>query len=113
MKFFILAALALGLRSATASVLRLNEPVDNVLRPRQNSSSTGCENTATSRSCWGEYDIDTNYYTTFPDTGITREYWLSVESADCAPDGYSRPCMTFNGTVPGPTIFVSCLSWSK
>lgn len=108
MKSLILAALALGLRATTASVIRLDEHAENVLRPRQN-TSTGCENTASSRSCWGEYDIDTNYYTTLPDTGVTREYWLSVESGNCAPDGVDTTCMTFNGTVPGPTIFVSCL----
>lgn len=112
MKSSILAPLALGLRAAMASVIRLSEPADNILRPRQN-NSIGCENTATSRNCWGEYDIDTNYYTTIPDTGVTREYWLSVESVDCAPDGVSRPCMTFNGTVPGPTIIVSYLSRRK
>jgi hypothetical protein len=35
--------------------------------------ATSCENTATSRSCWGEYDIDTDYYNVTPDTGVTRE----------------------------------------
>jgi hypothetical protein len=35
--------------------------------------ATACENTATSRSCWGEYDIDTDYYNVIPDTGVTRE----------------------------------------
>ncbi len=32
-----------------------------------------CENTATSRSCWGDYSIDTDWYETTPDTGVTRE----------------------------------------
>ncbi|KAL3423691.1 multicopper oxidase [Phlyctema vagabunda] len=68
--------------------------------PRQS-----CENTATSRSCWGDYSIDTDYYTVIPDNGITREYWLSVENTtSIAPDGYARSAMTFNGTVPGPAI---------
>lgn len=35
--------------------------------------SSSCENTATSRNCWGEYSIDTDYYQTTPDTGVTRE----------------------------------------
>lgn len=105
MKFFTFAALALGLRSATASVIRLDDVAENALRPRQD--STNCENTATSRSCWGEYDVNTNYYTTFPDTGVTREYWLSIDRIDCAPDGVSRTCLAFNGTVPGPTLMVS------
>lgn len=37
--------------------------------PRQAS----CENTATSRNCWGEYNIDTDYDQTWPTTGVTRE----------------------------------------
>lgn len=107
MKSFFPSAMALAM-GASASVVRLNPPAEPELslRPRQDAS---CENTATSRSCWGDYSIDTNYYTTVPDTGVTREYWLSVEGADCAPDGVQRTCMTFNGTVPGPTIFVSTL----
>ncbi|KAK3370939.1 multicopper oxidase-domain-containing protein [Lasiosphaeria ovina] len=67
--------------------------------PRQ-----ACENTPTSRNCWGDFSIDTNYYDVVPDTGRTVEYWLSVQQGPCTPDGYQRTCMTFNGTVPGPTI---------
>lgn len=33
--------------------------VESHLKPRQSSS---CENSATSRDCWGDYSIDTNYY---------------------------------------------------
>jgi hypothetical protein len=36
-------------------------------------SHTPCINSPTNRQCWGKYDIDTNYYTTTPDTGVTRE----------------------------------------
>jgi hypothetical protein len=32
-----------------------------------------CEHTATSRNCWGEYDVDTDYSEVFPDTGVIRE----------------------------------------
>jgi hypothetical protein len=32
-----------------------------------------CENSPTSRSCWGEYNIDTDFYSTVPNTGVTRE----------------------------------------
>ncbi|KAM5466595.1 hypothetical protein MauCBS54593_005852 [Microsporum audouinii] len=63
-----------------------------------------CENTPTSRHCWGQYNVDTNYYTTIPDTGKTVEVWLSVQEGTCNQDGYKRPCMTFNGTMPGPAI---------
>lgn len=38
------------------------------LTPRQS-----CENTATSRNCWGDYSIDTDWYSVTPDTGVTRE----------------------------------------
>lgn len=68
------------------------------------SRASGCENSATSRSCWGEYDIDTDYYSVTPDTGVTREYWLVAQVAIAAPDGYQRQVYAFNGTVPGPTI---------
>lgn len=67
-------------------------------------SNQSCENTATSRHCWGSYNTDTNYYTTTPETGKTVEVWLSAEEGICNLDGYQRPCMTFNGTVPGPLI---------
>lgn len=42
----------------------------STLSHRQISS---CENTATSRQCWGDYNIDTDYYNVTPDTGETRE----------------------------------------
>jgi len=31
-----------------------------------------CENTATSRDCWGDYSIDTDVTYTWPNTGVTR-----------------------------------------
>jgi FtsP/CotA-like multicopper oxidase with cupredoxin domain len=66
-----------------------------------------CKNTPSSRSCWGEYSVDTNYITTIPDTGNTVEVWLSAEESTCNPDGYERTCMTFNGTMPGPPIIAN------
>jgi hypothetical protein len=33
--------------------------------------SSNCQNSATSRNCWGQYDINTNYYNTIPNTGVT------------------------------------------
>jgi hypothetical protein len=32
-----------------------------------------CENSASDRSCWGDYDLSTDYYNEVPDTGVTRE----------------------------------------
>lgn len=99
------------LLSLATSVLALSIPsrpdLKHNLKPR-----ASCENTATSRDCWGDYSIDTDYYTTTPDTGVTREYWLSVQEGPCAPDGVEvSTCMTFNGTVPGPAIIVSLYMW--
>jgi hypothetical protein len=34
--------------------------------------ATSCENTATTRSCWGNYSLDTDWYTVVPETGVTR-----------------------------------------
>lgn len=31
-----------------------------------------CQNSPTSRACWGNYSIDTDYYSVTPDTGATR-----------------------------------------
>ncbi|CAK7198437.1 hypothetical protein SEUCBS139899_001098 [Sporothrix eucalyptigena] len=64
-----------------------------------------CTNSATSRDCWTDgFDINTNFYLETPDTGVEREYWLSVEETDCAPDGVVRKCQTLNGTIPGPLL---------
>jgi hypothetical protein len=43
----------------TASVISSGHVsvVENEIRKRQS-----CENTATSRNCWGDYSIDTNWY---------------------------------------------------
>lgn len=67
----------------------------------------GCLNTPTSRQCWGNYDINTNYYDTIFHTGRTVTYWLNLEEIDCAPDGYKRKCIAANGTVPGPPIIAN------
>ena len=66
--------------------------------------TSGCQNSPTSRQCWGEYDINTNYYDTVFNTNRTVEYWLTLKEIDCAPDGYQRKCLTANGTIPGPAI---------
>ena len=40
--------------------------------PALTSRQNGCEHTATSRGCWGDYSIDTDFLTVFPKTGVTR-----------------------------------------
>ncbi|KUJ17361.1 laccase [Mollisia scopiformis] len=69
-----------------------------------NQLSKRCTNSATDRSCWGDYDLSTNYYETVPDTGVTREYWFDIQNGTASPDGYERLVLTVNGSFPGPTI---------
>ncbi|TGO27265.1 hypothetical protein BPAE_0045g00640 [Botrytis paeoniae] len=63
-----------------------------------------CVNSADDRSCWGDYDISTNYYNEGPDTGVIREYWWDIVNTTAAPDGIERVILSVNGSVPGPTI---------
>ncbi|CZR66851.1 probable Laccase-2 [Phialocephala subalpina] len=74
------------------------------LNPIDRRQTASCENTATSRDCWGNYSINTNYYDVTPDTGVIREYWLTAVNTTLAPDGYERQVLTWNGTYPGPLI---------
>ncbi|KAH8652632.1 putative extracellular dihydrogeodin oxidase/laccase [Tricladium varicosporioides] len=66
--------------------------------------SKRCTNSAEDRSCWGDYDLSTNYYDVVPDTGVTREYWLDIQNGTASLDGVERIVLTVNGTFPGPTI---------
>ncbi|KAH8651189.1 multicopper oxidase-domain-containing protein [Xylariales sp. PMI_506] len=68
-------------------------------------SSTGSGNTASNRQKWFDYDINTDYTTIAPDTGVTREYWFDLTEVEIAPDGFTRYAMAINGTIPGPTIY--------
>lgn len=71
------------------------------LKPR-----ASCDgNTASTRSEWCDYSIDTDYAVEVVDTGVTKEYWLEVTDVTVAPDGFSRSAMAINGTIPGPTLF--------
>ncbi|KAH8894446.1 hypothetical protein GQ53DRAFT_779958 [Thozetella sp. PMI_491] len=67
---------------------------------------SSCSNSPTSRNCWSDgFDINTDFYLETPDTGVTREYWLSVEKGPCALDGVTvETCLTYNGSYPGPLI---------
>ncbi|TDZ39180.1 Laccase-2 [Colletotrichum trifolii] len=62
-------------------------------------------NTASTRTEWCDYSIDTDYATEVPDTGVTREYWLELTDVTVSPDGVSRSAMAVNGSIPGPTLF--------
>lgn len=69
---FLTLAASLGVASA-------NPFFSDFLPKRQsNTSSSACSgNTASTRSQWCDYSIDTDYYTEPVDTGVTREYWVS------------------------------------
>ncbi|KAJ5887795.1 hypothetical protein N7495_007836 [Penicillium taxi] len=62
-------------------------------------------NTANTRQKWCDYDIHTDYNEVVPNTGVTREYWLSLNEVTVSPDGVARSAMAVNGSIPGPTIF--------
>ncbi|KAL4908522.1 hypothetical protein BDW74DRAFT_166169 [Aspergillus multicolor] len=69
------------------------------------STGTPCAgNTPSTRNEWCEHSIDTNWAEITPDTGVTREYWLTLDEMTASPDGISRPVVAVNGTIPGPTI---------
>ncbi|EKV04816.1 Multicopper oxidase, type 3 [Penicillium digitatum] len=68
-------------------------------------------NTPRTRSQWCQFDVNTDYTQIVPNTGVTREYWLNIEELVAAPDGFSRPIMAVNGTIPGPTIFADWGDW--
>ncbi|OIW23743.1 hypothetical protein CONLIGDRAFT_692523 [Coniochaeta ligniaria NRRL 30616] len=92
----------LGLLAASSlcsSVPSYSSPTS--LQPRASCSG----NTATTRSQWCDFSIDTDYTTDAPDTGVTREYWLELTDVTVAPDGVSRSAMAVNGSIPGPTLF--------
>lgn len=70
--------------------------------PRQD-----CEfDSANSPNCWGNYSLSTNWYDEAPDTGVVREFWWEITEMTLAPDGFSRPVMAINGTIPGPQLVV-------
>ncbi|KAI0546190.1 multicopper oxidase [Xylaria curta] len=85
---------------ATLAIASPSSPLVN-LKPRAACSG----NTATTRSEWCDYSIDTDYTSEVPDTGVTREYWLELTDVTVAPDGVSRSAMAVNGSIPGPTLF--------
>ncbi|KAH8888457.1 hypothetical protein GQ53DRAFT_843425 [Thozetella sp. PMI_491] len=103
MKFFVLLELlAVGV---------LGHAVPRSAEPPSVSPRAACENTASNRQCWGDYDINTDWYSVTPDTGVTREYWLEAQNITLAPDGYQRQVLCFNGTVPGPLIEANWGDW--
>ncbi|KAF3761942.1 hypothetical protein M406DRAFT_95172 [Cryphonectria parasitica EP155] len=66
--------------------------------------SKRCVNSADDRSCWGDYDLSTNYYDEAPFTNVTREYWFNIVNTTASPDGVEKIVLAVNGSIPGPTI---------
>lgn len=62
-------------------------------------------NSAHTRQEWCDYNILIDYTAVVPDTGVTREYWFSIDEVTVSPDGVPRSAMAVNGTIPGPTIY--------
>ncbi|KAI5851628.1 Cupredoxin [Morchella snyderi] len=92
-RFALLGALALGAVQVQAAPLEALHPI-----------SKRCVNSATDRSCWGDYDTSTDYYNEVPDTGVTVEYYFDLVNTTASPDGYERQVLLINGSFPGPTI---------
>ncbi|KAJ5318353.1 hypothetical protein N7476_004773 [Penicillium atrosanguineum] len=82
-----------------------------LLEPQEASASKKAKpcsgNTASTRQRWCDFNINTDYTTVVPNTGVTREYWFSIDQITIAPDGVPRFAMAVNGTIPGPTIFAN------
>lgn len=83
-----------------ASGLPLLTPVSE-LTQRQSACSG---NTASTRSQWCGYSTSTDYYTTYPTTGVTQTYYWTLQNSTLSPDGVSRTVLTVNGQFPGPTL---------
>ncbi|KAJ5885193.1 hypothetical protein N7495_009703 [Penicillium taxi] len=97
---------ALLARSSPISSYQLYEtPLTSEAEKRSFDSCLG--NTPETRQQWCNYDINTDYTTTTPDTGVTREFWLELDQVYIAPDGRTRWTLAFNGSVPGPTLEVN------
>jgi len=61
-------------------------------------------NNATSRSEWCDYNLQTDYYNDYPDTGVVRSYTFNIQNITLSPDGVPRMVQAINGQIPGPTI---------
>ncbi|KAJ5142146.1 CAZyme family AA1 [Penicillium atrosanguineum] len=82
-----------------------------VTRTQDSSASpsvTACPgNAPNKRAVWCNYSIDTDYENVVPDTGKTLEYWFDIDEVTISPDGFARPVMAVNGTIPGPTLYAN------
>ncbi|KAK0712901.1 multicopper oxidase-domain-containing protein [Lasiosphaeria miniovina] len=96
-------SLVWGLIQSCYALVTHSSPQELDLQPRQ----ATC-NTATNRQCWtSTFNINTDYETSWPNTGVTRTYTLTLTEIDnwVAGDGSTKvKAMLVNGQFPGPTL---------
>ena len=112
----------MAFRIGLLSIVGFHLSSSTLAHPQQGvTTRSACENTPQSRSCWATgFDIDTNYYEEWPDTGrivevclstsgsgvmlIIVKYSLNITETVLSPDGVPRSMITANGVFPGPTL---------
>jgi hypothetical protein len=84
--------------ASTKSAVSSASQSSSSAQPSQSGSCTPCAgNTASTRDQWCQYDINTNYYSTVPCTGQTREYFFELTEHMASPDGWPRLVQSING----------------
>ncbi len=67
-----------------------------------------CVNSPAHRGCWSDgYNITTDMYTAWPETGVTRSYSLEITNTTIALDGVKRLGFLINGKFDGPTLYAN------
>jgi laccase len=78
-----------------------SSPVTNPWAPVPDNSC----NKPGARGSWCHgLDINTDQYTTYPDTGAVCEYDFTISSVQWDYEGTPRPALAVNGQIPGPAI---------
>lgn len=106
-KAFLSSCLVFGLGLASAIPARPTTPT-YVRRSPLNvtkGSSSGCTHGPTSRGCWnGDFSIDTDAESKWPNTGKTVHYALEITNQTLYPDGVAKDMLVINGQYPGPVL---------
>jgi FtsP/CotA-like multicopper oxidase with cupredoxin domain len=96
-----------GLLLSTAAALVAPQPPSEEVHGLERRQTC---NTATNRQCWTTspaFNINTDYYTSWPNTGVTRSYTFTLTEHNTWTGGDGRTkikAMLVNGQFPGPTI---------
>ncbi|PPJ54407.1 hypothetical protein CBER1_07364 [Cercospora berteroae] len=95
------AVLALGIRHATAHWASTLQHLNGTHLPPWLEN----DGAAPDAIPWGDMTANnTNYYETWPETGVTRYYVFEIARGQCAPDGVDMECILVNNQFPGPLI---------